>query len=112
MTTRLPRWFPELPLTLFHRFAMSESAGGLLLILTAVLAFAWANSPWAGTYFHIKQFSLAFHRGGWHLGGSLEFWVNDALMAVFFLAVGLEIKREVLVGELAGLLGELDAHRG
>ena len=71
----------------------SEMAGGILLILSAALALLVANSPLAEGYFH------ALHV---YLGPlSLQHWVNDALMAVFFLVVGLEIKREMLEGHLA-----------
>lgn len=90
-------------LTPFQSFAKSESAGGLLLIAAAVLAMVWANTPWASTYFHVKEIHAGLHWGSWGMDKSLEWWVNDGLMAIFFLFVGLEIKREVLIGELAGV---------
>ena len=88
--------------TPFTRFARSEAFAGVLLLFFAAIAFAWANSPWAGAYFGMKEipFGIRFNQT-WALEKSLEHWVNDALMAVFFLMVGLEIKREVRVGELA-----------
>lgn len=77
----------------FRRFLDSEASGGIVLMAVAVLALLTANSPAADTYFH------ALHV---YLGPlSLLHWINDALMAVFFLLVGLEIKREMLVGELS-----------
>ena len=74
-------------------FLKSEAAGGIVLMAVAVIALAVANSPLAETYFH----TLHLYVGGL----SVLHWINDALMAVFFLLVGLEIKREVLTGELA-----------
>ena len=74
-------------------FLQSESAGGLLLMGSAALALIVANSPLADGYFH----ALHIHVGGLSIGH----WVNDGLMAVFFLLVGLEIKREVVDGELS-----------
>ncbi len=72
------------------RFLSSESAGGLVLMGAAMAALVVANSPLSGDYFALLQ-------SVW-LGLSVEHWVNDGLMAVFFLMVGLEIKREVLAG--------------
>jgi NhaA family Na+:H+ antiporter len=77
----------------FQEFASQEASGGILLISCTVVALTWANSPWYGTYFHLWHAKL--------LSQPLHFWINDGLMALFFLLVGLEIKREVLVGELA-----------
>ena len=86
-----------------RRLLSSQSASGLVLILCAVLAFAWANSPWADAYFAMQHLHTAVVFADFHLELSLAHFVNDALMAVFFFVVGLEIKREFLVGELAGL---------
>lgn len=88
-------------LTPFQSFVRSESAGGVLLVIAALAAFAWANSPWAPAYEVLKAIPFGVTVGGGGLVKPLLLWVNDALMAVFFLLVGLEIKREVLVGELA-----------
>ncbi|MBP2160939.1 Na+/H+ antiporter NhaA [Asticcacaulis sp. BE141] len=74
-------------------FLNSEAAGGIILMAAAAAAMAIANSPWAETYFH----TLHIYVGGL----SLLHWINDALMAVFFLMVGLEIKREMLTGQLS-----------
>lgn len=74
----------------------------MILLGFAVLALIWANSSWAESYhhlFHDTEFELGL--GSWLLSNHLVHWINDALMAVFFLVVGLEIKREMLVGELA-----------
>ena len=84
-----------------HAFLAAESAGGVVLIASTVAALVWANSPWAQGYFDFWHTKLAVSFGGSTLALSLQHWVNDGLMAVFFLMVGLEIKRELLVGELA-----------
>jgi NhaA family Na+:H+ antiporter len=81
------------PIRALREFIESEVAGGFVLIGSAALALAFANSPLAGAYFAV----LAAHVGGL----SVLHWINDALMAVFFLLVGLEIKRELAVGQLA-----------
>jgi Na+:H+ antiporter, NhaA family len=71
----------------------------VLLAATAV-ALSWANSPWQGTYQAIWQTELAVEVGQWALTLDLRHWVNDGLMALFFFMVGLEIKRELVAGEL------------
>ena len=85
-----------------ERFLATESASGIVLIAAALVAFAWANSPWAGLYGRVQHVGAGITLGGAGLHLSLAHWVNDGLMAVFFFVVGLEIKRELLVGELAG----------
>jgi NhaA family Na+:H+ antiporter len=85
----------------FQEFADLEASGGLLLIGCTVAALIWANSPFAGSFFHFWHMDLTFGRIGGLLAKPLHFWINDGLMALFFLLVGLEIKREILVGELA-----------
>ena len=85
----------------FQEFASSQAAGGLLLLACALLALAWENSPWSASYQALWQTRLQVGFAGHILNGDLHFWVNDLLMVLFFFVVGLEIKREVLVGELA-----------
>jgi NhaA family Na+:H+ antiporter len=85
----------------FQAFARLEAAGGILLIACTIGALAWANSPWAASYFHLWHINVTFGFGRARISEELHFWINDGLMAVFFLLVGLEIKREALVGELA-----------
>ncbi len=87
----------------FQRFAETESSGGIVLILCTAAALAWANSPWAQSYLHLWETEVALEVGAWRVTHSLHHWINDGLMAVFFFLVGLEIKREVLVGELASV---------
>ncbi|GAB4386662.1 MAG: Na+/H+ antiporter NhaA [Phycisphaerales bacterium] len=86
----------------FERFMRFEASGGIVLIAMAVLAMLWANSGWADEYLSIfqqKKFTIGY--GSWALSKPLILWINDLLMALFFLLVGLEIKREVLMGDLS-----------
>ena len=85
----------------FQDFAARETAGGVLLLACTLVALAWANSPWAGTYVALWHTPVTVGFGPALLSYELHFWVNDALMALFFFVVGLEIKRELLAGELA-----------
>ena len=86
----------------FSKIAKSESFAGILLLCCAVLAMIVANSPWGDSYAALWKTKFGFDVNGVFIGMSLEHWINDVLMAFFFLVVGLEIKREVLFGELAG----------
>ena len=85
----------------FQEFARLEASGGILLIVATVVALIWANSPWGVGYFRLWHTSLTFGFAGRTLSQDLHFWINDGLMAIFFLVVGLEIKRETLIGELS-----------
>jgi NhaA family Na+:H+ antiporter len=93
----------ERVLSPFARFFRLESAGGIVLIACALIAVAWANSPWGGAYHHLWETKLAFSLGPWSISHTVHHWINDGLMAVFFFLVGLEIKREALIGELTSL---------
>jgi NhaA family Na+:H+ antiporter len=85
----------------FQLFAQRQASGGLVLLGCAILALAWANSPWAAAYEQLLHVPLSIALGNQVLRLDLLHWVNDGLMAIFFFGVGLEIKREFLVGELA-----------
>ncbi len=97
--------FPRVPfrkvISLFQDFAQLEASGGIFMITCAVVALVWANSPWSEAYFGLWQVKLTVGVGEWALSKSLLKWINDGLMAIFFFVVGLEIKRELLVGELS-----------
>jgi NhaA family Na+:H+ antiporter len=82
-------------------FLRLEAAGGLLLMGAAVLAMLVANSPLAGVYNALVNLPLEIHAGPLHIAKPLVLWINDGLMAVFFLLVGLELKRESLQGHLS-----------
>ncbi|WP_051309018.1 Na+/H+ antiporter NhaA [Desulfogranum japonicum] len=90
---------PSVPL--FERFLHSQSAGSLALLLATISAVFWANSPWAEIYESLSHLDIGTYIGGnlYHL--TLAHWVKDGLMTVFFFVVGLEIKREILIGELS-----------
>jgi NhaA family Na+:H+ antiporter len=86
-----------------QRFLELEASSTLLLLLGTVCALAWANSPWAASYEHLLHVPLAARIGSAELELTLHHFVNDALMALFFFVVGLEIKRELVIGELSSL---------
>ena len=85
----------------FMRFAKMEASGGILLLAATVLALVWANSPWEHSYHMMWEKQVTAGFGNTVLTWSRHLWVNDGLMSVFFFLVGLEIKRELLIGELA-----------
>jgi NhaA family Na+:H+ antiporter len=85
----------------FHQFARWQASGALLLLVCAVAALVWANSPWATAYGQMLHAPLSLSLSERVLQLDLRHWINDGLMAIFFFAVGLEIKRELIVGELA-----------
>ena len=84
-----------------QEFLHQEASGGILLIIATVIALAWANSPFVDSYHHLWNTYLSIDVGGLGLKYSLHHWINDGLMVIFFFVVGLEIKRELLVGELS-----------
>ncbi|WP_428559080.1 MAG: Na+/H+ antiporter NhaA [Solidesulfovibrio sp. DCME] len=106
MTSSVPgRPAPSVPLieqalAPFVRFSQVEASGGIVLIACTVAALLWANSPYAPAYFALWDSHVTVGFGDMVLSKTLLHWINDGLMAVFFFMVGLEIKREVLVGEL------------
>ncbi|MBI3965487.1 MAG: Na+/H+ antiporter NhaA [Chloroflexi bacterium] len=85
----------------FQEFAHVEASGGLVLMALTVVALLWANSPWSRSYDALWHTYVSAGASGFGLSMSLLHWINDGLMAIFFFVVGLEIKREILVGELA-----------
>ena len=90
-------------LTPFEEFIHRQTTSGLLLMAMAVIALILANSPLADAYLHVIHTLVSLNIGNWKLEMSLHHWINDGLMALFFFVVGLELKRELLVGELAKL---------
>jgi NhaA family Na+:H+ antiporter len=85
------------------RFVGVEAMSGVLLLAAALLALGWANSPWAGHYQGLWHLEAGFGLTAWLPAHDLHFWVNDGLMCIFFLVVGLEIRRELHDGALAQL---------
>jgi NhaA family Na+:H+ antiporter len=88
-------------LTPFEEFIHRQTTGGILLMCMAVLALVLANGPLASAYEHVVHTLISLNIGSWTLEMTLHHWINDGLMALFFFVVGLELKRELLVGELA-----------
>lgn len=87
----------------FEDFFRSESSSSVLLLLFALLALVWSNSRLAPSYYQLLHLPITVGIGKFLLSRSLVDWVNEGLMAIFFLLVGLEIKRELVVGELKSL---------
>ncbi len=85
----------------FQQFISIEASGGILLLLCTVIALCWANLPISSYYFHLWHTKISLSVGEYSLNYSLQHWINDGLMAIFFFIVGLEIKREFFVGELS-----------
>ncbi|MGC8762509.1 MAG: Na+/H+ antiporter NhaA [Acidobacteriota bacterium] len=85
----------------FREFFHTEAFGGVLLLIATLTALLWANGPWAASYRAVFSSPVTVGAGPFLLVKPLLLWINDGLMAVFFFVVGLEIKREILVGELA-----------
>lgn len=93
-------------LGLFQEFAHAQASSGIVLLVCVIVALVWANSPFGSSYYDLwhLHFALKFGDVDWineAFDRPLEYWINDGLMVVFFFVVGLEIKREVIAGELA-----------
>lgn len=103
MKTHSPKRYPIDNLVgPIQRFIRLEKSGGIVLGLSVVVALILANSPWSGQYFDFLHQKLGFvFNGNTYLEYDIHHWVNDALMAIFFFVVGLELKREIIGGELS-----------
>lgn len=88
-------------LTPLDEFIHRQTTSGILLMLCAISALYLANSQWNEAYHHLLQMTFTIGVEGFQLSKSLHHWINDGLMALFFFVIGLELKREILVGELA-----------
>lgn len=87
----------------FVRFARMEAAGGIVLLASTILALTWSNSPWRDSYHHLLDAEVTIGFGKFVVTANRHHWINEGLMSLFFFLVGLEIKREFLVGELSSL---------
>ncbi|WP_048331278.1 Na+/H+ antiporter NhaA [Bizionia psychrotolerans] len=87
-------------LTPFQKFVKIESFSGILLLLATVVALVWANSGYSASYQELWQYDLGIVTETFEFKKPLILWINDGLMAIFFFLIGLEIKRELLIGEL------------
>ncbi|MGH2699522.1 MAG: Na+/H+ antiporter NhaA [Actinomycetota bacterium] len=84
-----------------REFLDTEVAGGVVLLAAAVVALFWANSPFQDSYDSLLHTEISVSIGGYELAEDLQHWINDALMVLFFFVVGLEVKRELALGELS-----------
>ncbi|NLT20915.1 MAG: Na+/H+ antiporter NhaA [Syntrophomonadaceae bacterium] len=94
---RLQRYF----LKPISKFISGKMFGSILLLLATICALVWANSPYVSSYYHLWNIDIVFGIGNYQLTDTLGHWINDGLMVIFFFVIGLEIKREFLVGELS-----------
>lgn len=89
--------------TPFEHFIHAQTTTGIILMFMTILALILANTPLSEYYAHFFHTKIDFNVGSWELSHTLHHWINDGLMAIFFFIIGLEIKREILVGELSNI---------
>ncbi len=87
--------------SMYQRFLHSQVVGAMVLMVTTTIALLWANSQWGQLYYDISHTYVGIRFGDAEFKMSLSHWIKDGLMAIFFFVVGLEIKREIIVGELS-----------
>jgi NhaA family Na+:H+ antiporter len=80
----------------FHDLLRDQSTGGVLLLVVAMIAMVWANSPWKESHHHLWEHTMAISFDAWKVERTLNHWINDGLMAMFFFLVDLELKREIV----------------
>ena len=98
---RRPQRVAERAFATLQRFLHIEAVSGVVLLIAAAVALIWANSPFADSYHAVWHLPLSVALGDFVISKSLHFWINDALMTVFFLVVGMEIRREIHEGALS-----------
>ena len=89
--------------TPFEEFIHAQTTTGLILMLMTIVALILANSPFAEAYLHLFHTKIDVFVGEYGVSKTIHHWINDGLMAIFFFIIGLEIKREILVGELSNI---------
>ncbi|MBN2782167.1 MAG: Na+/H+ antiporter NhaA [Campylobacterales bacterium] len=89
--------------TPFEHFLHAQTTTGLVLMGMTIIALILANSPLSDAYAHFFHINIDLNVGSWKLSHTLHHWINDGLMAIFFFLIGLEIKREILAGELSNI---------
>ncbi len=94
------RFIPRAFIRPAQQFMNTEASSGIVMLIAAVVAIIWANAPFGESYFELLHTHVSLEIGGFHLDESLGHIINDGLMAIFFFVVGLEIKRELVLGEL------------
>ncbi len=87
----------------FQNFFKTQASGGIVLFIAAIIAIIWANTPFAQSYFDLWHTHFKVGVENFMIDKPLEMWINDGLMAIFFFVVGLEIKRELIIGELSNI---------
>ena len=87
--------------SLFNATSKGLNNTGIVLLITVIIAMVWANSPWQETYRSLMRTDISFAIGNFEITEPILRWINDGLMALFFLQVGLELKREILGGKLS-----------
>ncbi|HIP60660.1 MAG TPA: Na+/H+ antiporter NhaA [Campylobacterales bacterium] len=87
----------------FEHFLHAQATTGIILMFMTVFALVLANTPFAETYAHFFHTKVDLTVGSWELSHTIHHWINDGLMAIFFFIIGLEIKREIMVGELSNI---------
>lgn len=95
---RVPRWRGHVEAARVSAILRKEAVGGAMLVIAAVVAIVWANSPASDSYFALRDVRVGY--APWHLELSLGAWAADGLLAIFFFLVGLELKRELVSGDL------------
>ncbi len=90
-------------LTPFQKFVKIEGLSGIMLLATTLIAMIWANSAWSDSYMTLWNYELGIQTDSFVFTKPLILWINDGLMAIFFFLIGLEIKREIMIGELNSL---------
>jgi len=98
--TEMPKGFVDHLTKPFARFLRIESAAGVVLLLSTGVALVLSNSPWANLYEHAWETTVGLQFGSFEFARSLRHWINDGLMTLFFFLVALELKRELILGEL------------
>jgi len=86
-----------------ERYVHGESTAGIVLLISAVIAMIWANSAWSDSYHHLWEYKISIQAGEYGISKTLHEWINDGLMALFFFVIGLELKREIMAGELSDM---------
>src|SRR5690606_22260586 len=83
-----------------QKFVKTESLAGILLFSATIIALIWANSPFVDSYQQLWEYKIGISFENFELKKPLSLWINDGLMAIFFFLIGLELKRELLIGEI------------
>ncbi len=86
-----------------ERYMHNESTAGIMLLACALIAIGWANSPFSDSYFHLWEYEIAVRVADYEIANTFHTWINDGLMAMFFFVIGLELKREIIAGELSDI---------